>query len=405
MSQMAFVTRGMPCDARATRSTASESNGKLPLPPPWRQRWRIYWATSAGSSGTMSSRTETRWRNCRRSSRRIRSRSSFWPASTTCNSLRSAVSKFISSRTSSSNSAESLWASSTSSTAVLPSWSQVIRNSQNRSRRCAWLRPSTGNPKPIRISSRNSAGGTLVLKTEQNRTLSSGTDWISFRSSVVLPVPTSPVNTAVPRRPSTVKIKPASASRWVGARYRNSGSGVIEKGALDRWKNSSYISRILGRRRFARRNGRDDSGYPPDDGDIRRQFPFTQQHIAFDLAGQPTQQSQQQAQRAAYTYPRGAIRSRGLHGRLGRIDHREPFTLLAALQVGGHVGSQAVVEQRLVIGLGDFIIARQGGQFLLAHRQGVHAALQRGDLGQNLLSFVVAELQFAIGQRQLRAQA
>src|ERR1700722_9512529 len=34
MSQIAFITRGIPYDQLATSSTASGLNGKLPLPPP-----------------------------------------------------------------------------------------------------------------------------------------------------------------------------------------------------------------------------------------------------------------------------------------------------------------------------------------------------------------------------------
>ena len=54
--------------------------------------------------------------------------------------------------------------------------------------------------------------------------------WSSVCSSVVLPVPTSPVRTVKPVLSRTPYSSWASASRWPGVRNRNRGSGVVLNG-------------------------------------------------------------------------------------------------------------------------------------------------------------------------------
>ena len=92
-------------------------------------------------------------------------------------------------------------------------------------------------PKSSRASSRNSAGVRMGLSTTLKRAREGGIDWKILVSSVVLPVPASPVSTTKPLRLKTEYVSPASASRWADVRKRNAGSGVMLNGSLLNPKN------------------------------------------------------------------------------------------------------------------------------------------------------------------------
>ena len=123
-----LMRRGTPRASRWISRSAARSKGSGPDQPATASRWVMYWVLSSALSASRWKRAMTRWASCSSSGRASMSRSSGWPISTICSSLRSLVSRLVSRRSCSSTSALSCCASSMMSTQLRPAAWACSRN-------------------------------------------------------------------------------------------------------------------------------------------------------------------------------------------------------------------------------------------------------------------------------------
>ena len=74
------------------------------------------------------------------------------------------------------------------------------------------------------------------------------------------------------------------------------------------------------------------------------------------------------------------------------------FSLLLFFQIGSHAGRKSFIQQRLVLVLGDAVIAVEFSHLLLADRDRIHLGAIRGHLAGKALLFFREAFRFAIKQ-------
>src|ERR1035437_9436877 len=92
------------------------------------------------------------------------------------------------------------------------------------------------------MNSRKSSTLRRGLKTNELKTRLWSSDESARRSSVVFPVPTSPVRTMKPLCAEMPYSSVARASRVCGIIYRKRGSGLLPNGFIFRWKKLLYMA-------------------------------------------------------------------------------------------------------------------------------------------------------------------
>jgi len=141
----------------------------------------------------------------------------------------SGSSMFERSRNCSRRSFENLWASSRMSSTFLPAAFCCRRNTANRRRKSTLLSNLSSMPKDAAMKLKKSIGsrrGSVMFATR----VSSSRLSMSALTSVVLPVPTSPVRSRKPFRASTPYFSMARASLCFSPIQRNLVSVLISNG-------------------------------------------------------------------------------------------------------------------------------------------------------------------------------